>query len=66
MAGDDAVRRDALVDALIAVTLGVLVVVEVASPAPGVAYDFRAPNAWAVLLALGVTLPLAVRCRCSR
>jgi signal transduction histidine kinase len=63
MAGDYAMRRDALVDALIAVALGVLLVAEVASPAPGVAYDFRAPNAWAVLLALGVTLPLAVRRR---
>lgn len=55
--------RDRLIDALIALALTALVVAGVLTPDPGVSYDFRPANAWAVVLAVGVSLPLAVRRR---
>ncbi|MCW6004277.1 hypothetical protein K1W54_06735 [Micromonospora sp. CPCC 205371] len=54
-------RRDRLIDALLAVALTALVVAGVATPDPGVTYDFREPDARAVILALLLGLPLAVR-----
>ncbi|NUT38180.1 MAG: hypothetical protein HOV79_34455 [Hamadaea sp.] len=56
-------RSDQLIDALLAAALAALVVAGVMTPDPAVTYDFRPANASAVLLALTLSLPLAVRRR---
>jgi signal transduction histidine kinase len=56
-----AAGRDRLVDALLAAALTALTVASVATVDPGVAYDFREPDGWAVTLAVLTSLPLAVR-----
>ena len=55
--------RDWLVDSLLAAALSALVVSSVVTKPAAAGYDFAAPNAWLVVLALAAALPLAARRR---
>jgi signal transduction histidine kinase len=56
-------RRDRVVDGLLATALAALTVAGVATVDPGVAYDFREPDGWAIGLAVAASVPLALRRR---
>ncbi|MGW3347180.1 histidine kinase dimerization/phosphoacceptor domain-containing protein [Nonomuraea rubra] len=55
--------REGLVDAIIAGALTVLVVISVAAPEPAFIHAYRAPDGWAIMLAIAASLPLAARRR---